>query len=291
MNTSIIIIYITGILSMVLWLLLWCKYRKVFQQFIEPVDANQYFLKDIFFIGYGFIDLFKINLMGKRYQEKAKKMTELYGKKYVNFYTNTEYAAQFTYPITILPIGCFISVIANEAAIFFIGIIVAGILVFYVDYETNNKVEKKHAAIMSDFPHVLSKMALLINAGMPLRDVMESVVYNKEGEIYLELQETLGEMKNGVSDYEALYHLSDRCDIQEVKKLASTITQNIKKGSSELSIALMNMSNEVWRERVGHVKELGEKASAKLMIPMIIIFLAILLMVMAPMVSSMSGSL
>ena len=50
----------------------------------------------------------------------------------------------------------------------------------------------------------------------------------------------------------------------------------------------MDLSSEVWRMRVNSVREEGEKASAKLLIPIFMIFGGILIMVAVPMLRGMN---
>lgn len=94
-------------------------------------------------------------------------------------------------------------------------------------------------------------------------------------------------MKNGVPDYEALQKFADRCGISEVRKFSSIMIQNMKKGSSELAYALMDLSSEVWRAGKQRPGE-GEKASAKLLIPIFMVFVGILIMVIVPILSGMN---
>ena len=129
---------------------------------------------------------------------------------------------------------------------------------------------------------------LLINAGMPLREAIESVAARGESVFFEEIRLLLEDMKNGVPDYEALQKFADRCGISEVRKFSSIMIQNMKKGSSELAYALMDLSSEVWRMRVNSVREEGEKASAKLLIPIFMIFGGILMMVAVPMLRGLN---
>ena len=73
-----------------------------------------------------------------------------------------------------------------------------------------------------------------------------------------------------------------------MRKFSSIMIQNMKKGSSELAYALMDLSSEVWRMRVNSVREEGEKASAKLLIPIFMIFGGILMMVAVPMLRGLN---
>lgn len=291
MSIGICLVFLVGICLSIFWIVLWVKYGRAYDSYIQPLDGSEYFMKTFFFAGFGVMQMFHVNLEGRRFRERVKVMAELKGKQYAQFYTMVNCAAQISYVVTIVPLGALLAVIVNELALFIFAVMIAAILAVYVDMDFDTKLQKRKDEILQAFPHVLSKMALLINAGMPLREVIQVLAQKDTGALYDELRLTVDEMNNGVSDQDAMYNLAERCSVQEVKKLAGTVVQNIKKGSSELAVTLMQMSNEVWQERVGHAKEIGEKASTKLMLPMMIIFVGILLMVLAPMLSGMSGAL
>ena len=171
----------------------------------------------------------------------------------------------------------------GNASILLLAVLLGVVLVIYVEADEDSRLEKRHQSIRRDFPHVLSQLSLLINAGMPLREAIESVAARGESVFFEEIRLLLEDMKNGVPDYEALQKFADRCGISEVRKFSSIMIQNMKKGSSELAYALMDLSSEVWRMRVNSVREEGEKASAKLLIPIFMIFGGILMMVAVPM--------
>ena len=126
-------------------------------------------------------------------------------------------------------------------------------------------------------------MALLVNAGMPLREALSVCTQKEAGVLGDEMKALSDDMANGIPDYEALNSFADRCGVDSVRKFSNLIIQNIRKGSSELAVALLDLSNEVWRNRVNAVKVEGEKASTKLMLPILIIFAGILIMVAVPM--------
>ena len=157
-----------------------------------------------------------------------------------------------------------------------------------MEYDKNDKLQKRHEQILREFPHVLSQMALLVNAGMPLREALQMAAQKETGVLSREMKILSDDMANGIPEYEALGSFAERCGVDSVRKLSSLITQNVRKGSSELAAALMELSNEVWRGRVSSVKEEGEKASAKLMVPILIIFIGILIMVAVPMFRNMN---
>lgn len=50
------------------------------------IDKKQFFLPEIFFIGFGFMDMFKVNLKTEAGRKKEKKIAEIYGEKYAEYY-------------------------------------------------------------------------------------------------------------------------------------------------------------------------------------------------------------
>ena len=90
-------------------------------------------------------------------------------------------------------------------------------------------------------------------------------------------------MANGVPERKALSNMAERCGISEIRKFTSTLAQNLQKGSADTARSLVEMNTEIWVNRTSNVREEGEKASAKLLIPILLIFVGILAMVMVPM--------
>lgn len=277
---------IASAVAVIIWMFLYIKYGREFKENIQAVDKNVFFLPEFFFIGYGVIDLFHINVYGDRGQRRMKFLREIMPDDEAPFYYYTTLASQITYVLTIVPLVLLVSAFAEDYTIAVIGVIVAAVLIFYMDYDTDNKIETRHKELMSDFPHMISQMVLLINAGMPLRDALRRVSDGKETCLYKEIKIMLKDIDNGMSEYEAMKAFSDRCNLLEIKKFTTTVLQNLEKGSSGLGSILAEMSNTIWLERSNKVRQMGEAASSKLMIPIMIIFIGILLMVMVPIFSS-----
>ena len=85
------------------------------------------------------------------------------------------------------------------------------------------------------------------------------------------MQIAVDQMRNGVSEADALFNFGSRCVVPEIKKFTSTIVQGISKGNSELVVMLQEQSKEVWSLKKQNVRRQGEKAASKLLIPMMII--------------------
>lgn len=276
-----------GSLMVVLWALLFLKYRNLYDNIIQAMDPKKFMMCEMFFIGFGFIDMFKVNLKSESGRKKEKKIAEIYGERYAAFYHYCITGGQLTYLLTIAPLGLFIGAITNDILYAFLAIAATAAIIASLDMDVNNAIEKKRDEILSDYPDVLSKLTLLVNAGMIIREAWTKVAYTSNRALYKEMQTTSEEMHNGVSDMDAFYNFAQRCAIKEIRKFASILTQNIQKGGAELALSLKAMNEESWEEKKHRAKRKGETAGSKLMIPMMIMFVGILLMVIVPIFTNM----
>lgn len=283
-----IILSAVGTVLAFFWIFLYVQAGSKYDRMIGQIDGNEYFGKSIFGIGFSVIEIFKINMNSSMMRKKVDKLSEMYSRKFARQTVLVDLAAQFTYTFTLAPIGVLLAVLVDDLIVVLIVVGLDVFLLIYLEYDKNSKLEKRHAVILREFPHMLSQLALLVNAGMPLREALDVTSQKGDGILYNELKVLIDEMSNGVPEYEALSGLADRCGVDSVRKFSSLIIQNVRKGSGELAIVLMELSSEIWRNRVSNVKEEGEKASAKLMIPVLIIFLGILVMVIVPMFVNMN---
>lgn len=262
------------------------KYKAI----TDSIDPNEYLAKDMFFIGFRVMSLLDMDISSEIMQKKIRNLSELFGSKEAKKIALYDMGAEITYGLMFTPIGILMAVIMDNPVIALFGILLSVLLIVYVEYDKVSKLNKRRSQINRDFPHMLSQMALLINAGMPLRETLSLTAAKQSGIIGDELKVCVDQMENGIPDYEALSGFADRCGTESVRKFSSIVTQNVKKGSTELADALLNLSGEVWRNRISMVRVEGEKTSTKLLIPILIIFAGILLMVIVPMFSNMTMS-
>ena len=134
----------------------------------------------------------------------------------------------------------------------------------------------------TDFPDIVSKIALLINAGMILKEAWIKVSETGDSPIYQEMKKTVFEMENGMAEVDAYYNFGTRCVIPEIKKFASTLSQGVVKGNAELVSMVQEQSAEIWLAKKHRAKQQGEKAGSKLMIPIMIMFVGILVVIIVP---------
>lgn len=275
------ICWILGLIFTIFWIFLFFKGKKNATLF-QGLDEKEYPLKDIYFVGYELLELIKYNYRTKYDRRLRKEISVLKDDKYADYYIRVTRAQQVTLGYTLFTMSFVMYGLAGSMAAVAIFIMFAFVAFYYYGTSASDKIKKRSEELLADFSNVVSKLALLTNAGLIMRDAWADVAYNGDTTLYKEMQISVDEMKNGVSETEAIYHFGNRCIIPEIKKFASTIIQGIEKGNSELTALLQEQSAETWNLKRQLVKREGEKASSKLLIPMFLMFMGILIMVIVP---------
>lgn len=284
-----IILSILGTVLGILCLLIFITDKGKYEPIIREIDEKEYFLKEIFVVGFTLMQKFHIDISSEMMQKKIHKLSELFGKKESRKIAIYDFGAELSYVMVFLPLVLLLTVIAGDTSVLFIGMALIIFLIVYMEYDKANKLAKRHETIEREFPHMVSQMALLVNAGMPLREALVKSAAKSSGILSQEMKVLVDDMENGIPDYVALDQFAVRCGVESVRKFSSLVSQNIKKGSAELADSLLSLSSEIWRNRVNSVRIEGEKASTRLLLPILIIFAGILMMVVVPMLSGMNG--
>lgn len=276
-----LIIIAVGIVVLLFWFFLYFKGKKYQNLFINLEDED-YPMKELYFVGYAFTQMIHLKYRAKKDRDLRKKISILYGEKYIDYYLRASYSQRFTMALTILvlamPVYCF----TRSLIMYFFVYVFAGVAYYYYGTVLDEKIQKRSDEMMDDFSNVVSKLALLVNAGMILHEAWEKTAFSGNTVIYKEMQTSVEDMRNGMPEIDALYNFGQRCMVQEIKKFASTLIQGLTKGNSELAGMLTQQSKEIWVSKQQYLRRKGEVANSKLLVPMIMIFMGILIMVVIP---------
>ena len=131
-------------------------------------------------------------------------------------------------------------------------------------------------------------MAVLVNSGMVLREAWNMVAENGNGAFYELMLKAVENMRNGCSDADAIFLFGKASNSTEIKKFTSALLQSMEKGGAELSGFLANQSSELWNTKRQRMLQQGEKAAAKLLLPIVLIFVGIIIIVIT---AAFAGSL
>lgn len=187
----------------------------------------------------------------------------------------------------------------SDNIIFYIIILAA--VIYVIPYSVINglkaKAEKRKNQMMLDYPELTDKLSLLIGAGLSIKGCFikmagEYAAKRKKGIIgyhyvYEEIIYMARQLENGRSESVVYEEFGKRSGILPYMKLCTMLVQNLKKGSRDVLDKLRMTSLDALVERRNLMKKMGERASSKLLLPMMMQFIMIIVMIMYPAVVSM----
>lgn len=276
-----IIVFAAGGVLLLIWMLFYVRGLKNAELF-DGLDEKDYPLKEIYFVGYEILNTIKYSYRTKGDRKLRKEIEIIFGEKYADYYLRVVHAQKITIGFTMVVLAVPLYGLARDITALFIMLLFAFTAYYYFGTVTSEKIMKRSEEMMNDFSEVISKLALLTNAGMIFREAWTEVAYTGDTALYQEMQNAVDEMNNGYADVDAMYRFGNRCIVPEIKKFTSTIVQGMIKGNSELTIMLQQQSKEVWNLKRQNIKRQGEKAASKLMIPIMLMFVGILVMILIP---------
>lgn len=159
----------------------------------------------------------------------------------------------------------------------------------YIPYDdVNNIVANRAEQIDNQFPQVVSKMTLLTVAGMEVSQAWNLASQSGRGTLYEEMNRVNIDLANNVAPQVAYQKFMTRCNNNYTTKLATAIIQNLSKGNSEIVTLFKTLNNEAWLEYKHSARRMGEKISAKLMLPTMLLFAGIILLIIVPVCTGFS---
>lgn len=182
--------------------------------------------------------------------------------------------------------------------VFFI-VVIAGLVYWKGEKDAEKQRKERRQQMELDYPDVVSKLTLLLGAGVSLQRAWGKIVreyldkYKSKKEkrfVYEEMVYTYREMENGVPMQTALKNFGIRCDQVLYLKFSTLLAQNLRRGNKGLVENLQRESEEAFEERKALARKLGEEAGTKLLIPMFLMLFMVLIIIMVPAIMSFSFS-
>ena len=257
-------------------------YRR-YVDYIKPLKGDKsHPLYMIYGVGFFLLDLVHYSFHSRLDNKRIAQAKIVFGEKYGEYFYRINVAEKFSLSYLAVVMGFDLYCVLNETIMILVGVFGAVIIFWYVDTRITDVIEKREEEIDYEFSDMVSKLTLLINAGMIMREAWSEVAYASDGLIYQEMRESIQLMQNGVSEEDAYITFGARCYSKRVKKFISLLVQNLTKGNKELVAFLKQMTKESWEERKHYVKRKGEAAATKLLLPIGLIFVGILIMIVVP---------
>lgn len=170
-----------------------------------------------------------------------------------------------------------------------LGLFAAFVLMLKKSREKQEELAKRSEQLLMDYPALILKFTLLVQAGMTARKAFQKISADylrcrpKEGRYaYEEILTACREMDSGVAESEAYRRFGDRCGQMKYKTFSTLLIQNLQKGSRRMADMLEQEALEAWDERKRKARVLGEAAATKLLFPMILMLLVVMAVIMIP---------
>lgn len=171
-----------------------------------------------------------------------------------------------------------------------LGIVAIGVVIIGDSGQKRQMILERKKQLSFDYSEVVSKITLLLGAGMTMQRAWEKIVSDykeqrhsgKTRYVYEEMVESYNQMKIGVPEVEVYEQFGKRCDLKEYQKFSTLIIQNLRKGTKDLTSLLELEVIEAFEKRKNLARVKGEEAGTKLLIPMVIMLLVVMVVIMVP---------
>jgi hypothetical protein len=170
--------------------------------------------------------------------------------------------------------------------------VIAAISIFAMgDKDLSKKVEDRRKQMTLEYPGFVSRLVLYMGSGMSVRAILmkfskEYKEHIREGGkksfLYEEITKSCRELESGVPEINVYERLGIRCGSQQYARLVTLLSQNLKKGNSEMLTLLREESDKATLERMSYARKLGEEAGTKLLVPMVMMLLIVMVVIMVP---------
>ncbi len=157
--------------------------------------------------------------------------------------------------------------------------------------QEKERLKEREREMLMDYPELVSKFTVLLQAGLAARNVWERMVteYGEQKEsgkkpryAYEEMELTWNQMKNGMYESRAYGEFGRRCGLHGYMKFGALLEQNLRQGTTGLAFRLKEEAELAFEERKNLARRLGEEAETRLMLPMFLMLFMVLTVIMVP---------
>lgn len=176
------------------------------------------------------------------------------------------------------------------------GLFAAFVVLMKKSREAQEREMKRSEQLLMDYPALVMKFALLIQAGMTAGRAFRKIAgdyrrRNPDGgrSAYDAVAAACYEMDSGVAEQEAYRRFGERCGQMKYKTFSTLLIQNLQKGSRHMADILEQEALDAWDERKRKARVLGEAAATKLLLPMVMMLAVVMAIIMIPAFLSFYG--
>ena len=203
--------------------------------------------------------------------------------------------------------------------LFILTLLLPALFWFQKDEKMKELAKKRRELLDLDYSELLFKLTLLIGAGLTIKGAFSRICSQQETlqnssslparggkdsmqhpternklpsgkgsrpesahPVYGEIQILLREITDGVPEETAYENFGRRCGLPTYIKLGSLLAQNLRKGSSGLTALLEKEAFLSLQQHRTAARKMGERASMRMLFPMLLMFVDVMLIMMVP---------
>lgn len=219
---------------------------------------------------------------------------ETSGRKNSSIYAYYLLASLFSFLFAGVILACFLGVLMMALGKSGMGLLMPVIAGFglpalygYVPYDNLRvRAGKRQEEIDRSFPDAVSKIALLVTAGMNVTKAIEETAASGDSLINRELELAVKELNQAATFQKAFSRMQCRCNNKYLDKMVTIITKSYVSGNAHLAEDLRAVNEECWLDKKHNARRMGEQVQNRLFVPTMLMFIGILVVIVVP---AMSG--
>lgn len=272
-----------------LFLVLYQKGKEKYAPYVNAVSKDEYHLKDMFPVGFVFMELISYRYNTNLDRKVRLQMTELYTSEFSEFYLRVTWAYAATSAFLGLLMGCLFFAVTGDFIMLGIALALSIVLAWSAFRSVDQRIDERHNLIAIELPELTNQIVILTGAGLTLKGALVKIAKEMPGTgpLYRALVRAVDQMELGTTDEQAFDTLVESCNMPVVRHLISVILQNISRGGTEVTTALYEIGKELWEARKAAAQRIAEETTTKLIFPMMFMFLAVIVLVTAPAIMGM----
>lgn len=176
---------------------------------------------------------------------------------------------------------------------------VAVFLIWFLQKKNRQQEQKKLEESMErDYPDIVEQLALLLGAGMTLRQAFGKMAARyldkrkkgmiSEKAVYERLVRMHRRLSEGENERVAYRQFAEETRLMCYHRLIRILLGNLEKGSQGICEFLEQESRQAYEQRITQAKKLGEEASTRMLLPLMLMMLIVMAVVTVPAIISFS---
>lgn len=183
----------------------------------------------------------------------------------------------------------------NYSFLFVPVLLITVCIILYVKTKFDAKEEEKkvNELLKIDYPQIITKILIYVSSGLTMRNTIKLIAntYEKKKEkgyvkenrkAYEEMILAKKKLDNGMGEITVYEEMASNIKDRTYTRFINIIIQNIKNGNKDIKNILNLEVQDALFERKQRAKKLGEEASTKLVLPLMLMLLTIMIIIMVP---------